>query len=156
MRPLCGLWSGRRDCREETVRTHHYNGKVGEAPTCARVPASVASKTTDWSEVTCRWCQRIGESSGAWFQRIGESCRSDCREEAVSRSDGERVRAEQVIRRLRACIAGIELALSDHDTPIGNEGGQAITSTAIELAVLLAKLDAYQRSEADARRKESM
>lgn len=38
------------------MRTHHYNGKVGSAPTCARVPASVATKTTEWREVTCAWC----------------------------------------------------------------------------------------------------
>jgi hypothetical protein len=70
----------------------------------------------------------------------------------MKRSEGERIRARAVLDRLRACIRGIELALDDEGTPVGNEAGQAVTQTAIELAVMLAKLDAYQRAEQDQRR----
>ena len=70
----------------------------------------------------------------------------------MKRSDGERIRAREVLDRLRACIQGVELALDDENTPIGNEAGQAVTNTAIQLAMLLAKLDAYQRSEHDQKR----
>lgn len=69
----------------------------------------------------------------------------------MKRSEGERVRARAVLDRLRACIKGVELALDDESAPVGNEAGQAVTQTAIELAVLLAKLDAYQRAEQDQR-----
>lgn len=69
----------------------------------------------------------------------------------MKRSEGERIRARAVIERLRACIKGIEIALDDKETPIGNEAGQAVTQTAIEISVLLAKIDAYQRSEQDQR-----
>lgn len=69
----------------------------------------------------------------------------------MKRSEGERTRARVVLDRLRACIKGVELALDDANTPVGNEAGQAVTQTATELAVLLAKLDAYQRAEQDQR-----
>lgn len=65
------------------------------------------------------------------------------------RSDGERIRARHTIARLRGCLDGVELALADARTPVGHEAGQALTQTAIELAVLLARIDAYQRAEAD-------
>ena len=68
----------------------------------------------------------------------------------MKRSDGERVRAEHVIKRLRGCLDGVEIALRDMNTPVGHEAGQAVTGAAVELAVLLAKLDAYQRAELDA------
>lgn len=65
------------------------------------------------------------------------------------RSEGERIRARHTIARLLGCIRGVELALDDVRTPVGHEAGQAVTQTAIELAVLLARIDAYQRAEAD-------
>ena len=37
------------------MKTHHYKGD-GHPATCLRVPDAIANKTTDWSEVTCRWC----------------------------------------------------------------------------------------------------
>lgn len=39
------------------MKTHHYKveGKY-PTPTCGRVPDSIANRTTDWAEVTCRWC----------------------------------------------------------------------------------------------------
>lgn len=70
----------------------------------------------------------------------------------MKRSEGERVRAAHIIERLRATIHGIEVALQDHRTPVGAECGQAITGTACDLAVTLAKLDAYQRAENDTER----
>lgn len=69
----------------------------------------------------------------------------------MKHSEGERIRAKHVLDRLRACIKGVEIALQDESTPVGNEAGQAVTQNAIELAVLLAKLDAYQRAEQDQR-----
>ena len=69
----------------------------------------------------------------------------------MKRSEGERERATHVLTRLRGILGGIELALRDEGTPVGNEAGQAVTQTAVELAVLLAKLDAYQRAEQDQR-----
>lgn len=68
----------------------------------------------------------------------------------MKRSDGERVRAEHVIKRLRGCLDGVEIALRDDMAPVGLEAGQAVSQTAVELAILLAKLDAYQRAELDA------
>ena len=67
----------------------------------------------------------------------------------MKRSEGERFRADHAITRLRNCIEGIEIALRDHDTPIGYDAGNALTQTALELAVILARLDAYARAEAD-------
>ena len=66
-----------------------------------------------------------------------------------TRSDGERERAKHIISRLRRCIDGLETGLRDYSTPIGLEAGEAITQTSIELAVVLAKLDAYMRAEQD-------
>lgn len=39
------------------MKTHHYKAE-GEyqTSTCGRVPDAIANKTTDWAEVTCRWC----------------------------------------------------------------------------------------------------
>lgn len=37
------------------MKTHHYEGE-GRSATCGRVPDAIANKTTDWAEVTCRWC----------------------------------------------------------------------------------------------------
>lgn len=67
----------------------------------------------------------------------------------MTRAEGERTRAEHVIQRLRAVLDGVEIGLRDTTTPIGNEGGQAVAHTAMELTVVLAKLDAYQRAESD-------
>jgi len=66
----------------------------------------------------------------------------------LTRSDGERERAKHIVSRLRGCLEAIEIGLKD-PLPIGNEAGEAVTKTAIELAVVLAKLDAYSRMEAD-------
>lgn len=69
----------------------------------------------------------------------------------MKRSEGERLRAAHAIKRLRGCIEGIEIALRDHGEPIGYDAGNAITQTALELAVILARLDAYTRAEEDQR-----
>lgn len=71
---------------------------------------------------------------------------------SIKRSDGERERAVHAVSRLRACLDGVDIALRDHDTPIGNEAGNAVVHTAFELGILLAKLDAYQRIELDQHR----
>jgi hypothetical protein len=64
-------------------------------------------------------------------------------------SEGERTRATHVLSRLKACLQGVEIALRDENTPIGHETGNAVMQTAFELGTILAKLDAYQRSELD-------
>lgn len=72
--------------------------------------------------------------------------------ETISRADGERIRAASVLQRLRWCLDGMELALADHDNPIGYDAGGALMTTATELVVILAKLDAYQRVEKEQKR----
>ena len=61
----------------------------------------------------------------------------------------QRVRARQAIERLRACMGSVELALAQEDVTPGLYAGQALTSTAIDVATILARLDAYLRAEAD-------
>jgi hypothetical protein len=109
--------------------------------------------------VTCDNCSHLnkGSAKGPYLQTLitGDSITIPGTHgvipgvSAKKRSEGERIRARHVIERLRACLQGIDLALDDESTPVGNEAGQAITQTATELAVLLAKLDAYQRTEQD-------
>ena len=73
----------------------------------------------------------------------------------MTRSEGERVRAQHILKRLRGCLDGVEIALQD-PCPVGYEAGGAVTQTAVELAIALAKLDAYQRSEWDERKEQSL
>lgn len=65
----------------------------------------------------------------------------------MKRSEGERVRARHILQRFHGIVKAIELALEDGSTPVGYDSGEAITRTAVELAVVLAKMDAYERME---------
>ena len=65
----------------------------------------------------------------------------------LSRADGERIRARHALARLRACLEATEIALRDDRSPVGYGAAQAVTETAVELAMTLARLDAYARAE---------
>jgi hypothetical protein len=67
----------------------------------------------------------------------------------MKRSEGERFRATHAIGRLQSNLKALERSLREGGA-IGYDAGNAITQTAIELAVILARLDAYTRAEADA------
>ena len=63
-------------------------------------------------------------------------------------SEGEVIRARHVVARLQATLSSIEIVLNQADKiPVGHDAGNAVAQTALELAVLLAKIDAYQRAE---------
>lgn len=66
-----------------------------------------------------------------------------------SRRDGERVRLEQAIGRMRANLGGLEIALrlGGH---IGTEVAQGVMNGAVDIAMTIAKHDAYDQVERDA------
>lgn len=66
----------------------------------------------------------------------------------MSRAEEERVRARSKLRTLRAILDSISIAIEDPACPPGHDGGQAVTSAAVDLAVTLGKLDAYMRTDA--------
>ncbi len=68
----------------------------------------------------------------------------------MSRADGERVRLVHSIARMRATLDGLELAIG-MGGPVGLEAAQAVILTATEIALQVAKLDAYDLAAADAR-----
>lgn len=65
----------------------------------------------------------------------------------MKRSDGERERARHILKRFHSIVKAVEFALDDESSPPGYDSGEAVTRTAVELAVVLAKLDAYMRTE---------
>ena len=67
----------------------------------------------------------------------------------MDRSKGETIRARHVIERLSNCLKGVELALKEDNLPVGFEAGNAVCQTALELAVLLGRRDAYLLAERD-------
>ncbi len=66
-----------------------------------------------------------------------------------TRREGERVRVRHAIERMRAHLGGLEVALR-LPTPIGTEAAEGITRTALEIAMNIAKHDAYDQAERDA------
>lgn len=69
----------------------------------------------------------------------------------MKRSDAERVRSAHLLSRLRATLAGIEIALQDKmGGPPGPDAVQALVYSAHDLATCLTKIEAYTRAEADA------
>ena len=68
----------------------------------------------------------------------------------MMRADSERIRARAKVRTLRAMLDAVALVIDDEKWPPGHEAAQAITSAAVDIAVMLAKIDAYMRAEADA------
>ena len=71
----------------------------------------------------------------------------------TTRVEGERIRAEEQLRRIEDMVASVRIALRIHEAPIGFEPPQAILHAAGMLSCTLARLDAYQRAEDDAKGK---
>lgn len=67
-----------------------------------------------------------------------------------TRTDGERTRLVHSVQRLRSILIGIETALKVGG-PVGLEASEACVHSALEIALQLAKLDAYDLAEHDAR-----
>lgn len=65
----------------------------------------------------------------------------------MTRADAERKRALHELELLLATCQGVELVLLDAHEPPGFEVAQALTGTAVKLALTLARLDAYMRAE---------
>lgn len=65
------------------------------------------------------------------------------------RASGERVRLRHSVERLRAQAGGIDKALKLNG-PIGHEAAQAVVTSALEIAMLIARHDAFARCERDA------
>ena len=66
------------------------------------------------------------------------------------RSSGERIRIQHQMDRLKAVIKALEIALEDEGNPPSHDSIGALSQTANELCVSLAKLEAYDRAEKDA------
>lgn len=70
----------------------------------------------------------------------------------MTRSEAERVRVGHHISRLRATLMGLEVALRDRaGGPPGADVAQALVHTASDLAMCLARIEAYERAETDPR-----
>lgn len=67
--------------------------------------------------------------------------------EARSRRVGEKVRLTHALERLRAHLDALSVALS-LDGPIGSEAARGVTHTAIEVAMQIARHDAFALAEA--------
>lgn len=65
----------------------------------------------------------------------------------ATRSEGERIRAMEAIRRARALLDAVEIAVRDRTCPPGFEAAQAIADTAVRLAMTIGRIDAYMRAE---------
>jgi hypothetical protein len=64
----------------------------------------------------------------------------------VIRSRGERIRLEHATARLHASLGAPDTALT-MSGPIGHEAAQAIVTNAIEIAMLIARHDAFEIAE---------
>jgi len=64
-----------------------------------------------------------------------------------SLSEGERIRAREMITRLRSTIDSIAKDIATSDIQIGLEPAQALITTSTLLVMTLARLDAYQHAE---------
>lgn len=62
-------------------------------------------------------------------------------------SEGEEIRAREKLRTLRTILNSVEYDL-EHPEPPGPATGQAVAHAANDLAMTLARLDAYRRAEA--------
>ena len=60
-------------------------------------------------------------------------------------SAGERVRVRHALERVEAIVKGLRIALDDGGAPLGLEGTQALTQTAVDVAVHASAADAYLR-----------
>lgn len=90
-------------------------------------------------------CQKCGVDLHPGL--CGVCAREEAAASAKKRSSGERERARHILKRFHGIVQAIEYTIDDENTPPGYDSGEAITRTAVELAVVLAKLDAYMRTE---------
>lgn len=68
----------------------------------------------------------------------------------MKRSKGERVRLDHALARMRAALDAIDSAgVLLVDLPIGQETSQAIATTALEIATIIARHDAYMIAEGE-------
>lgn len=68
----------------------------------------------------------------------------------MTRAEGERERLLHSIARMRSTLIGLEKALTMNG-PVGLEAAQAVVMSATEIALQVAKLDAYDLVENDAK-----
>lgn len=66
-----------------------------------------------------------------------------------TREQGERLRAFEHLKQLRAMLDAVDIAIGDDETPPGWDAAQAMVSTAVSLATSMARLDAYHRAVQD-------
>lgn len=66
----------------------------------------------------------------------------------MTRAEGERHRAREIVARLRASLVAIEDDIADQH-PAGLNAPDAILATAARLLSTMARLDAYLRAEMD-------
>lgn len=67
----------------------------------------------------------------------------------ATRSDAERIRARDHVKRLLATLHAIEVDIETKGHPPGINAAQAVIEAATSLAMTMAKLDAYVRAEQD-------
>lgn len=60
----------------------------------------------------------------------------------MKRSDGEKVRMRHAIERMRATLNSLEAAMTQN-VPFGAQTAEAVTGTALEIAMQVAKHDAF-------------
>lgn len=68
----------------------------------------------------------------------------------MKRSEGEHIRMRHSIERMKATMVNLEKAVS-FNGPIGNDVSQAVLTTACEIAMQIAKHDAYLLAEEDSK-----
>jgi len=68
----------------------------------------------------------------------------------MKRSECERIRICHALDRARATLNAIDIALRV-DAPVGIDLAQQVVAMGTDIGLLLAKLDAYQRAEDDAK-----
>ena len=72
------------------------------------------------------------------------------REAAVSRAAGEVVRLRAAVSRARAMLDALEIAVESGHEVLGAEAAQAVAGMGLEIAMGIAKHDAYMVAERDA------
>ncbi len=73
----------------------------------------------------------------------------------LKKSDGERIRIEHIISRLRATINNLEIALKDENYPPGRDASGALVQTTNELVVAISRLELMHEFEKEIKPVES-
>lgn len=100
----------------------------------------------------CRDCASNG-GRGAYCSRTPCPCKCHLRSDPPppTHEAGERIRARELITRIRATLEGVAIAVNDEGSAPGFDAAQAITEAATLLAMAIAKIDAYHRAARDRR-----